>query len=392
MIDRDTIYISPARTGTTGAAPAPRRALIVSADIGAGHNSAGRALEEAMARAWPGCQVCWLDALAAIGPGFGPLARAFYIAQIRHVPRMYEFCFSAMWRHRWYLESVRRGIGSWFGRRMGPRIRALDPDVIVSTYPLGSAGLSWLRRHGKLAVPAGAWIPAFCPHPSWLYRDLDITFVMHPVAAAAAARTEPGLRVAVGALPVRDAFALGDRAAARAGLGIEAGRFTVALCTGSLAFGRVGRAVDALLAAGPDVQVIVTCGRNRRLREELAGRAERPGRLRVLGWTDDMPGLMAAADVVVGNAGGATGLEALASGRPVIMFEPIAGHGRANAELMAASGLALLAWSPAELTGTVGRLAADPGAVAQLAELALARATDRRREQDLADLVAVATR
>lgn len=32
----------------------PRRAMIVSADIGEGHNSAGRALEEAMARTWPG--------------------------------------------------------------------------------------------------------------------------------------------------------------------------------------------------------------------------------------------------------------------------------------------------------------------------------------------------
>ncbi len=61
----------------------PRRALIVSADIGAGHNSAGRALAEAMARAWPGCQVSWLDALAAIGPGFGPLAR-----ERGHVPAL----------------------------------------------------------------------------------------------------------------------------------------------------------------------------------------------------------------------------------------------------------------------------------------------------------------
>ena len=380
------------RPGTANTSPVPRRALVVSADIGAGHNSAGQALEEAMARAWPGCQVRWLDTLAAIGPGFGPLARALYVSQVRHMPWMYEFFFSAMWRHRWYLEAVRRGLGSWFGRRMGPRIRALRPDVVVSTYPLGSAGLSWLRRRGELAVPAGAWVPAFCPHPSWLYRDLDITFVMHPAAATAAARAEPGLRVAVGALPVRDAFALGDRAAARAGLGIEAGRFTVALCTGSLAFGRVGRAVDALLAAGQDVQVIVVCGKNRRLREELAGRGEYPGRLRVLGWTGDMPGLMAASDVVVGNAGGATGLEALASGRPVIMFEPIAGHGRANAELMAESGLALLAWSPAELTGTVRRLAGDPGAVTKLAGMALARAAGRRREQDLADLAAVAVR
>jgi len=370
----------------------PRRALIVSADIGAGHNAAGRALEEAMARAWPGCQVCWLDALAAIGPGFGPLARAFYVAQVRHSPRMYEFFFSAMGRHRWYLESVRRGLGAWFGRRMGPRIRALDPDVIVSTYPLGSAGLSWLRRHGRLAAPAGAWVPAFYPHPSWLYRDLDITFVMHQAAAAAATRSEPGLRVAVGALPVRDAFAPRDRSPSRAALGLEADRFTVAVCPGSLAFGRVGRAVSAVLAAGDDVQVVVACGRNEKLREDLTARGQGHRRLRVLGWTGDMPGVMAAADVVVGNAGGATGLEALASGRPVIMFEPIAGHGRANAELMAATGLASLAWSPAELTRTVRRLARDPGAAAEFTCVALTQATGRRREEDLADLAALAVR
>ena len=57
--------------------PVPRRALIVSADIGQGHNSAGRALEEAIARVWPWCQVRWLDALQAMGPRFAPLARAF---------------------------------------------------------------------------------------------------------------------------------------------------------------------------------------------------------------------------------------------------------------------------------------------------------------------------
>jgi hypothetical protein len=29
-----------------------------------------------------------------------------------------------MWRHCWYLESTRRSLGSLFGRRMAPRIRA----------------------------------------------------------------------------------------------------------------------------------------------------------------------------------------------------------------------------------------------------------------------------
>jgi UDP-N-acetylglucosamine:LPS N-acetylglucosamine transferase len=367
----------------------PRRAMIVSADVGEGHNAAGRALGETMARTWPGCEVRWLDTLAAMGPGFAPLARGWYVSQIQHLPWMYEFFFSAMWRHHWYLESTRRGLGSLFGRRMAPQIRAFNPDVIVSTYPLGSAGLSWLRRRGRLGLPVGAWVPAFCPHPSWLYRNLDITYVMHPSAAEVAARAEPGIRVAVGALPVRDAFAPGGRVAARARLGVDPGQFTVLLCTGSFAFGRVHHAVTALLAAGPAIQVVVVCGKNQRLRGELAERGAAESRLRVLGWTDDMPGWMTASDIVVGNAGGATGLEAVASGRPVIMFEPIAGHGRANARLMAASGLALLAWSPGELTAVVRQLAGDPGAVARLADVALARATERRREQDLAELAAL---
>lgn len=372
---------------STAGPAVPRRAMIVSADIGQGHNSAGRALEEAMARIWPGCQVRWLDSLGVMGAGFAALARGFYVSQVRRLPWMYEFFFRATGRRRRYLDSYRGGLGSWFGRRMGPPIRAFGPDVIVSTYPLGSAGLSWLRRRGELGMPAGAWVPAFYPHPSWLYRNLDITYVMHQNAAAVAAGAEPGLRVAVGALPVRDAFVPADRAAARSALGLGAGRFTALACGGSLGFGRIGPAVTALLAAGPDIQVIAVCGKNERLRSELAARGEPARRLRVLGWTGDMPGWMAAADVVIGNAGGAIGLEAIASGRPVIMFEPIAGHGRANAALMARSGLARVAGSPAELTGVVRGMADDPGAVAGLAEAARARATGRSREQDLADLV-----
>jgi UDP-N-acetylglucosamine:LPS N-acetylglucosamine transferase len=374
----------------TSASQVPRRALIVSADIGEGHNAAGRAIEEAIGRTWPGCQVGWLDALDAMGPGFAPLARAFYVTQVQRVPWMYEFFFSAMWRHRWYLDSTRRGLGARFGRRMRPRIRAFDPGVIVSTYPLGSAGLSWLRRRGELPVPAGAWVAAFCPHPTWLYPNLDVTYVMHRSAAQMAAQAEPQMCVSVGAMPVRAAFAPADQAAARARLGLRADRFTVAVCPGSLGFGRVSRAVTALLAAGPQVQVIVVCGRNDDLRRQLNARGEPPGRLRVVGWTDDMPGWMTASDAVVTNGGGATALEAVSAARPVIMFEPIAGHGRANAAVMGAAGLARLAPSPAELTAIIRQFVGDPAAGARQAAAARGSLAGRRLEDDLSRLAAAA--
>lgn len=279
-------------------------------------------------------------------------------------------------------------MGSWFGRRMRAPISAFDPDVIISTYPLGSAGLSWLRSRGRLSMPVGAWIPAFCPHPSWLYRNLDVTYVVHACSLEVAVRAEPGMRVVVGALPVRDAFAPAEQAAARERLGLGASRFVAALSTGSLAFGRLDRAVTAVLAAGPDVQAVVLCGRNEGVRRELAARGEPPERLRALGWTDDVPNWMAAADVVIGNAGGATGLEAMACGRPVVMFDPIAGHGRANAELMVSAGIAWLAHSPAELTETIRKLARDPAARTGQAVVGPAGATGRRREDDLAELAA----
>jgi diacylglycerol O-acyltransferase / wax synthase len=373
----------------TSTGPAPRRVLIVSAGIGEGHNAAGRALAEAAPRAWPGCEVGWLDALEATGYQFARLARRFYVTQVRSTPAAYDYFYFAMWQHRWYLNSTRGGMGALFGQRMAPPIHAFAPDVIMSTYPLGSAGLSWLRLRGQLSSRVGAWVPAFSPHPSWLYPALDRTYVMHSAAVQVAARAEPGMPLAVGALPVRDGFAPASpagQAAARRRLGLAPDGFTVLVSTGSLGFGRVERTIAAILAAGPRVRAIVTCGRNRGLERQLAAPGWPPGRLCVTGWTDEMPTLMAAADLVVSNGGGGTALEAIASARPVLITDPVPGHGRDNARLMATAGLALLAPTPASLTRTVGRLADDPSALAALARVASARASLRSREDDLADL------
>ena len=53
---------------------------------------------------------------------------------------------------------------------------------------------------------------------------------------------------------------------------------------------------------------VVVCGRN----EALAERLRERGLPYVFGWVADMPGLMAAADVMVQNAGAASTVEAFA--------------------------------------------------------------------------------
>lgn len=363
-----------------------KRVLIVSAAMGEGHNATGRALEEAVRRRWPDAEVAWRDTLDVMGRGVGPLFRWIYVSNVQRTPWLYEYFYRSLWRHRWFAAASKRFVGLWCGPRLGREIERHRPDLVLSTYPLGTAGLAWLRRRHRLPMPAGAWVSDFAPHPFWVYGEIDLNFVMHERAVAPAFACVPGAKVRVSAPPVRAGFRPGDVTAARQRLGLPAEAFIALVSCGSLGFGDVEDAAKELLSAHPDVVPVVVCGRNSALRRRLGSLADREPRLRLLGWTGEMPAYTVASDVVVTNAGGATGLEALACGRPVLMHRPIAAHGRANAELMEQAGLAVVCARDGELAQAVRTLITQPDRWKAMAEAAQ-RHCDRTGE--LGDSLAV---
>jgi len=338
--------------------------------MGEGHNAPGRALQDAVARLWRDATVSWLDTLEVMGAGVVPLFRWIYVSNVQRTPWLYEFFYRSLWRYRWFANASKRFVAAWCGRRLGPKVAGLEPDIVLSTYPLGTAGLEWLRRKDRLRAPVGAWISDFAPHPFWVYGDIDLNLVMHERALEPARRCVPNARLAVSAPPVRAEFRPGEQEAARVRLGLPHGVFVALVSCGSLGFGDVEDAAKELLDAHPEVVPVGVCGRNEQLRQRLRPLAERDQRLRLLGWTDEMPAYTVASDVVVTNAGGATGLEALACHRPVLMHRPIAAHGRANAALMAEAGLAVVCASDGELTAAVRGLIADPNQWKAMSEAA----------------------
>jgi len=344
--------------------PPPRRLLLVSATIGEGHNATARAVEEAARARWPECEVSWVDALREMGPGVPRTFGAIYVANVESTPWLYNFFYAALWRQRWFADGCRRFVGSWAGRRLRPVLRRYRPDLIVSTYPMGTAGLDWLRKRGELDVPIAAVISDFAPHPFWVYEAVDVHYAMSRASVRAADRAQPDAVNELSAPPVISAFRPREKAAARRECGLPEGGFIALISCGSFGFGSVERAVEAALRTEVD-RIVVVCGHNDALRERLAARAAAEPRLDPLGWVDDMPTRTAAADVVLTNAGGATALEAMACARPVLMFEPIAGHGRANAELMAQAGLAELCADESALAAALQRLATKPAELAE---------------------------
>jgi hypothetical protein len=145
----------------------------------------------------------------------------------------------------------------------------------------------------------------------------------------------------------------------------------VLISSGSWGVGAVQETFE-LVATRPGLVPVVACGRNDALRHHLEGVAKAKGyRAIVLGWTDDMAGLMAACDVLVENAGGLTSLEAMAAGLPLVSFHPIPGHGRNSAAEMSAAGVTCLAHDGDELVDLLVRLGRpSPAREAQLAAAA----------------------
>jgi UDP-N-acetylglucosamine:LPS N-acetylglucosamine transferase len=89
----------------------------------------------------------------------------------------------------------------------------------------------------------------------------------------------------------------------------------------------VAAAAEALAEAG--VHVLAVAGRNDRLAKKLAAVAGRQPRIRAFGFTDRIPDLMSAADLVITTSGD-TCMEARTVGRPLLLLDVLQGHGRDN--------------------------------------------------------------
>jgi processive 1,2-diacylglycerol beta-glucosyltransferase len=108
------------------------------------------------------------------------------------------------------------------------------------------------------------------------------------------------------------------------------------------------------------LEVVVVSGRNEALKEqlELVVVPERHG-ARVLGFTDQMDELMAAADLVVSKPGGLTTSETLARGAAMVIVNPIPGQESRNSDYLLEHGAAIKINNLGTLTYKLKHLLAD---------------------------------
>jgi len=373
--------------------PKPR-VLLLSASSGAGHVRAAQALEKAfLARG--DCHVEHIDALHYVSRLFQRIYDKAYTSMVRRAPELMGVLYNRTdqpWQH----PRRRLAMDRLNTQPMIRMLKRVQPDLCVATHFLPAEIIAWLIAKRKLHARNVIVVTDYDVHAMWLCRTVDRYYVAIQEASEYLARIGvPREKHRVTGIPIDPLFATPpDRAAARRHLGLDPDAQMILIATGGYGIGPVEQLVLDLLALERSWQIVAIAGKSERTRKRLediarsAGKSPSGGtRLCPVGFTTEMDQYMAAADLLVGKAGGLTTSEALARALPMALIEPIPGQEERNADHLLEAGAAIrcnnlpaAAWKIAALLDDSNRLErmreaargmARPGAAAAIAEDAL---------------------
>jgi processive 1,2-diacylglycerol beta-glucosyltransferase len=360
--------------------PGDRRVLILSADVGEGHAAAARALAAQLRAAEQPTEVTVIDGLAAMGRVLKPVVEDGYRVQLRFIPWTYTIVYGLL-NHVRPIRAIATRLLYWLGS--SPLARAIaehEPDVVVSTYPAVTVVLARLRRIGEITCPTVATITDLTGLFFWAQPGIDMHMVMYGESLSPVEQIAGRDSVRLVRPLISDEF-LQERCPrqARRALGLpEDGRIVV-VSGGGWGVGDVEGAVREFIRVPEASGIVCLAGRNEQLASKLRESFASEPRVHVYGFTDRMPELLAAADVLVHSTGGVTCLEAMAAGTPVVSYGLPVGHARVNTRAMAALDIVRLANDTSELRDHVRASFAESAARSSV-EPARASAAESGRE------------
>jgi processive 1,2-diacylglycerol beta-glucosyltransferase len=324
------------------------RVLLLSASSGAGHVRAAQALEKAFS-ARGDCQVEHIDAIQYVSKLFQRLYDKTYIAMVRRAPELMGVLYDRTdqpWLHlkrRLALDRL----------NTGPMIRLLkrvQPDLCVATHFLPAEIIAWLIAKRKLRARNAIVVTDYDVHAMWLCRTVDRYYVaLDETAEYLAQIGVPREKLFVSGIPIDPVFATCvDRSTARQQMGLDPEAKIILVSAGGYGIGPVEQLVKGLLALNRPWQIVAVAGKAEKVRRKLEEVSRSSGRLPSgamrlcsVGFTTQMDKYMAAADLLVGKAGGLTTSEALARALPMALIEPIPGQEERNADHLLEAGAAI---------------------------------------------------
>lgn len=321
--------------------------LVLSVTAGEGHNSTARAIRSELERYGADCTI--LDTFDYIAPEFAKFIAEGYLLVTEKAKYAYRLGYRlAEKRHpneREFAPSnlIKRAASD----ELSDFIRAEPYDAIIFTHPFAGIMLDIMKRKHMIENRTVGILTDFTFHPYW--EDCTANdYVVVPDRLLLPQARRKGFRdeqILPFGIPINPDFGNTlSKEEARRFLGIDESLMTFLIMGGSMGYGNMAenvRKIDSI-ETEQDFQLIVVCGNNAEMKEEIDGIAENSRhRMLVTGFVKTIPQMMDAADCIITKPGGLTTSEALAKQLPMIIANPIPGQEERNAEFLLNNGCAL---------------------------------------------------
>ena len=237
------------------------------------------------------------------------------------------------------------------------------PVAVVATYPLYGYLLDAIARRGGPAnfLKVTVVTDSISINSIWYRCGSDFFCVPNEETAAALYKGGvPREKVRVLGFPVDPRFAALDQLPPRPDpAGPEGRRVLYMINAGRRSAAEVLRH----LLAVPDIELTVTVGRDLEMRalvERSIGAYDRTrAPVKVIGWTREVPALLASHHVLISKAGGATTQETIAAKCPMIISQVAPGQEEGNAQLLVDNKAGCLGLTPERIASAVREAFAD---------------------------------
>jgi processive 1,2-diacylglycerol beta-glucosyltransferase len=345
--------------------PKKERALVLTLSFGYGHVRAAQAIAQQLRTILSPERVLLLDALDGCRFFFHLFYVWPYWAMIRHAPKLWARLFTAR-RHHMHKKTAPALLFEWGCAHVFRTIESFAPDVIIAVEVAACEMAALARRRGQTKARILAVITDYETEPAWVQSEVS----HYAVADSHTAEQLCAWGVREDAISVTGIPSITETGSEKKALArhrLDDGRPVVLLMGGGMGPTRMDQVAAHLCSCGEPLQLIAIAGRDERARRALARlQATPPVTLHRIGWTDDVPSFMKAADVLISKPGGLTLTEAANCALPLVLYDPIPGPEEKNAMRLVECGAALLARDPK-----------------QAAEYALALLRDDARRQEM---------
>jgi processive 1,2-diacylglycerol beta-glucosyltransferase len=336
--------------------------LVLTAGFGDGHNTAARSVAQALAaepvRASLPVEV--LDHFVDSVPRVTRLLQAAYQVAIVQYPQAWRWAYRKLANPGFTHGS--NPLTTRLRNTLRMRLENDRPSLLVSTYPFYATLLAPLREEGIVPPLFTVITDSVSIHPSWTDDPSEHYAVADEESREVLVRRgiDPAT-VTVTGFPVSPRFAVLEPEQER-----EGKRILYLPSTPVRHVAATLEALEPLIRAG--ARLTLPAGKHLpRLFHTINRFTDRlpRGSVEVIGWTDRMPDLLRAHDLVICKAGGAIMHEVLAARVPAVIDYVVPGQEEGNAEMLLSHQCALLSRDPAETGRHAAAMLADDAALAK---------------------------